>query len=89
MTFIYNAARAGGNVSNLLAQVKVYRDGQPVISQPRTRVASDAETDAARIPFMSEIDLAQLQPYAYVLEVTVEDLVAHKNVSHQTIFYVR
>lgn len=89
ITFIYNAAGAGANAKNLLAQVKVYRDGRTVISQPRTKVTLAAETDAARIPLMSEIDLGKLQSGAYILEVKVEDLVANKSVSQQTTFYVR
>jgi VWFA-related protein len=87
LTFVYNAAAAGG--SGLAAQVRVYRDGRAVISKPIPRAATIGDLDPARIPFTSELDLQQLQPGTYVLEVTVEDLVAHQTASQQTTFYVQ
>jgi hypothetical protein len=47
-----------------------------------------SQTDPERIPFVSELDLRQLPPGAYTLEVTVEDLTTTKSVSQQTTFYV-
>jgi len=88
MTFVYNAGRAAAAAANLRAQVRVYRDGQPVISGPFANVEA-SETDPERIPFVSELDLSQLPAGAYTLEVTVEDLTTAKSVSQQTIFYVQ
>jgi VWFA-related protein len=82
MTFVYNAA-----AGNLRAQVRVYRDGQQVISGPFANVGA-SKTDPERIPFVSELDLRQLPAGAYTLEVTVEDLTTAKSVSQQTTFYV-
>jgi hypothetical protein len=89
ITFVYNAAQASRGVTNLAARVQVFRDSQPVLSLPFARVSAATDADPARVPFVSEIDLTRLQPGAYVLEVTVEDLVAHKSVSQQTTFYVQ
>ena len=82
MTFVYNAAGA-----NLRAQVYVYRDSQRVISNALAHVEA-ANRDPERIPFASDIDLRQLPPGAYLLEVTIEDLTTAKSISHQTTFYV-
>ncbi|HKO35715.1 MAG TPA: VWA domain-containing protein [Pyrinomonadaceae bacterium] len=89
MTFVYNAAQASPGVTNLAARVRVYRDSRPVLSLPFAKVSAATGTDPARVPFVSEMDLARLQPGAYVLEVTIEDLTAHKSVSQQTTFYVQ
>ena len=88
ITFVYNAAQASRGVTNLVARVQIYRDSRAVISLPFAKVSAAADTDPARVPFISEIDLTRLQPGAYVLEVSVEDLLAHKSVSQQTTFYV-
>jgi VWFA-related protein len=89
MTFIYNAARGAGTLTDLAAQVQVYRDGQAVISTPFKKVASGTQTDPARVPFTSEINLGVLQAGRYILQVTVEDRMAQKTVSQQTAFYVQ
>jgi VWFA-related protein len=88
MTFVYNAATATTGAPNLRAQVFVYRDGQRLISNAVARVEA-AKRDPDRIPFASELDLRQLPPGAYVLEVTIEDLTSAKSVSQQTTFYVQ
>jgi VWFA-related protein len=87
MTFVYNAARQASGAPILRAQVYVYRDGQRFISNPPARV-DVANRDPERIPFASDLDLRQLPPGAYVLEVTIEDLTTAKSVSQQTTFYV-
>ncbi len=73
ITFVYNAAQASPRVTNLAARVQVYRDSRPVLSLPFAKVSAPTDTDPARVPFVSEIDLTRLQPGAYVLEVTIED----------------
>ena len=88
MTFIYNAARAA-TATNLAAQVRVYRDGQAVISSPFKKVPSGSDVDQARVPFTEDINLAALQAGRYVLQVTVEDRAANKSVSQQSVFYVQ
>ncbi|HEX6190371.1 MAG TPA: VWA domain-containing protein [Pyrinomonadaceae bacterium] len=89
ITFVYNAAQASPGLTNLAARVNVYRDSRPVLSLPFAKVSAATDTDAARVPFVSEIDLTRLPPGAYVLEVTIEDQVAHKSISQQTTFYVQ
>lgn len=89
MTFIYNAARSGAALPDLAARVEVYKDGQAIVSTPFKKVAEDAGTDPARVPFTADINLGSLQAGRYVLKVTVEDRVTQKAVSQQTAFDVQ
>lgn len=84
MTFVYNA----GAVGNLTARVQVYREGREVTGTPFRKVAADAQTDPARVPYTAEINLGELQPGRYTLQVTVEDGAARRGASQQTTFYV-
>jgi VWFA-related protein len=86
MTFVYNAATSATG-PNLRAQVYVYRDSQRLISNALARVEV-TDRDPERIPFASDIDLRQLPPGSYLLEVTIEDLTTGKSVSQQTTFQV-
>jgi VWFA-related protein len=87
MTFVYNAARSAAAAANLRAQVRVYRDRQQLISGPFANIEA-SKTDSERIPFVSELDLRQLPPGTYTLEITIEDVTTAKSVSQQTTFYV-
>lgn len=89
ITFVYNATHSKPGAPSLAARVQIFRDSRPVLSLPFARISTAADADPARVPFISEIDLTRLQPGAYVLEVTIEDLVARKSVSQQTTFYVQ
>jgi VWFA-related protein len=85
MTFAYNA----GAPSNLAARVQVFKDGREVVATPFGKVAADAQTDAARVPYTAEVNLGGLQPGRYTLRVTVEDRAAQKTATQQTAFYVQ
>jgi VWFA-related protein len=85
MTFVYNA----GAPANLSARVQVFKDGREVFATPFQKVATDAQTDPARVPYTSEINLGALQPGRHTLQVTVEDRAANRTASQQTAFYIR
>jgi hypothetical protein len=85
MTFVYNAGAPG----NLSARVQVYKGGREVVATPFRKIAADAQTDPARVPFTAEISLGALQPGRYTLRVTAEDRAANKTASQQTAFYVQ
>ncbi|MDT5268866.1 MAG: hypothetical protein QOH49_1052 [Acidobacteriota bacterium] len=85
MTFVYNAGAPG----NLAARVQVYREGREVLGTPFQKVGTDAQTDPARVPFTTEINLGALQPGRYTLQVTVEDRAAQRTALQQTAFYVQ
>ncbi len=85
MTFVYNAAAP----ANLAARVQVFKDGREVSAAPPQKILADAQTDPARVPYTTEINLAALQPGRYTLQVTVEDRAANRTASQQTAFYVQ
>ena len=85
MTFVYNA----GAVGNLSARVQVFREGREVVATPFRKLAVDAQTDPARVPFTAELNLGELQPGRYTLRVTAEDHAAQKTATQQTAFYVQ
>jgi VWFA-related protein len=85
MAFIYNAGAPG----NLSARVQVYAEGREVVSTPFQKIGTDAQTDPARVPFTTEINLVALQTGRYTLRVTVEDRAAQRTASQQTAFYVQ
>lgn len=85
MAFVYNA----GAPVNLAASVRVYREGREVAAVPPRKVSTDAQTDAARVPFTAEISLRDLQPGRYTLHVTIEDRAANRTATQQTAFYVQ
>ena len=85
MTFVYNAK----SPVDLAASVRVYREGREVAALPARKVATDAQTDAARVPFTAEISLKDLQPGRYTLQVTIEDRAAQRTATQQSVFYVQ
>ena len=84
MTFVYNAAAP----ANLAARVQVLRDGREVVGTPSQKVSADSQTDPARVPYTTEINLGALQPGRYTLRVTIEDRAANRTAAQQTAFYV-
>lgn len=74
--FIYNAARGsqGASQPNLTAQVQVFRNsGQSVVTTQPRKLALDASTDMARIPYGGDFQLDSLPPGQYVIQVTITD----------------
>jgi VWFA-related protein len=84
LAFIYNATRAPG--LDLLAHVRVTREGRAVVSAPPIKIAPPAETDFARIPFTGVISLGQLPPGRYELELEVTDNAAKTSAAQRIAF---
>ena len=57
---------------DLAVQIQVFRDDEPVVTDPLHRISTDGATDLARI-FAAELNLAGLAPGKYVLQLTVID----------------
>jgi VWFA-related protein len=89
MSFIYNAARAGGE-PNLTTQIEVLDgSGRAVINSPSRPLLIKATTnDLARIPLTGAIRQDLLTPGTYLLRVTVNDLTAKSTAVQQTVFTV-
>lgn len=82
-TYVYNAARAGGEVQ---LQAQVLRGPTPLITTQTFKVPVAA--DPARLPFWSELSLEQLAPGRYVLQLTATDRAANRTAVERVGFYV-
>jgi VWFA-related protein len=85
VTFIYNAAVP----PDVMLEVKILKDKQPVITMPFKQVETKKVADLARIPFAAEVALDQLAPGRYVLQVMVNDRAGKKSATRQFKFLVR
>ena len=104
VTIIYNAASGpgatGGNGNSGLAgstppakpdlatQIQVFRDDEPVITDPLHRINTDGARDLARIEYAAELKLEGLAPGRYVLQVTIIDRIAKASASQRLRFQV-
>ena len=104
MTLIYNAATGlrpstdngiGSPASStptaqhdLAVQVQVFRDDEPVVTDPLHRISTEGATDLARIQYAAELNLAGLPRGNYVLQVTIIDRIAKATASQRFRFQV-
>ncbi len=104
VTIIYNAASGPGTTSgngspppagstppakpDLAVQIQVFRDDEPVVTDPLHRISTDGATDLARIQYAAELKLAGLAPGSYVLQLTIIDRIAKASASQRFRFRV-
>jgi len=73
---------------DLAVQVQVFRDNEPVITDPLHKVSVEGIADVSRLPYAAELTLSSLQPGRYVLQVTVIDRIAKTSASQRFNFEV-
>lgn len=103
VTFVYNATTApesptpgNGAAANatatgkpdLAVQTQVFRDDEPVITDPLHQLNTDGVTDFARIPYAAELKLSGLSPGKYVLQITIIDRISKASASQRVKFQV-
>ena len=104
MTIVYNAqsgpglTTGNGNISpagtaspakpDLAVQIQVFRDDEPVVTDPLHRINTEGATDLARIPYAAELNLGGLARGKYVLQLTVIDRLAKATASQRLRFQV-
>ena len=72
-TYVYNAARSVGGSPDVWIDVRILRGNQPVLVVSPNRIPPDVSKDAWRLPYWSEIALADLRPGSYTLQVSATD----------------
>jgi VWFA-related protein len=87
-SLLVSSAGAPANNPDLAVQVQLFRDNEPIITMPLHKISIDALSDARRLPYAAEIDLAGLQAGRYLLLVTVIDRVAKASASEKFGFWV-
>ncbi len=89
LIFTYNTLPSPADQKpDIVVQVQVIRDDQPVITTALRKVSTDGVIDLGRLPYAAELPLAELIPGRYVLQVTVIDRVSKQSTSRQTHFDV-
>src|SRR4029079_3485346 len=86
MLFVYNAATSTVPTDpkpDVALQVQVVRDGQPVITAPRKKLAVDGN-DFRSIPFAADVSLSGLPAGRYILQVTAVDRISKQSTSQQS-----
>jgi len=73
---------------DLAVQVQVFRDNEPVITDPLHKVSVEGITDLSRVPYAAELRLDGLRPGRYVLQVTVIDRIAKTSASQRFTFEI-
>jgi VWFA-related protein len=81
-------ASANVAVPDLAVQVQVFRDNEPVITDPLHKVSVEGIADLSRVPYAAELTLDGLRPGRYVLQVTVIDRIAKTSASQRFWFNV-
>ena len=81
-----SSARTGS--PDLAVQVQVFRDNEPVITNPLHKLDIAGISDLTRLPYAAEMELSTLQPGRYVLQVTVIDRIAKTSASQRFSFEV-
>jgi len=66
----------------------VFRDNEPVVTDPLHKINTDGATDLARIQYAAELNLAGLSRGKYVLQLTVIDRIAKASASQRVRFQV-
>jgi hypothetical protein len=87
VTFIYNAANSPAP-ADVVLQVQVFRDDQPVLTTPLRKIETRDVPDIARIPYAAEIPLSTFPAGRYVLQVTAIDRAAKASASQRVNFSV-
>jgi VWFA-related protein len=89
LIFAYNTSPSPVDQKpDIVVQVQVVRDDQPVLTTALRKVSTDGVLDLTRLPYAAEIAMADLLPGRYMLRVTVIDRTSKQSTSRQTYFDV-
>jgi hypothetical protein len=73
---------------DLAVQIQVFRDNEPVVTDPLHKVSVEGIADLSRVPYGAELTLDSLRPGRYVLQVTVIDRIAKTSATQRFPFEV-
>jgi VWFA-related protein len=73
---------------DLAVQVQVFRDDEPVITNPLHKIQTEGLPDMQRVPYAADVLLGGLAPGAYVLQVTVIDKLAKASATRKLNFQI-
>ncbi|MCA1633952.1 MAG: VWA domain-containing protein, partial [Acidobacteria bacterium] len=88
LVYVYNASKGAQGTPDVALQVQIFRDKQPVLTAPLTKLSTEGLTDTARIPYMAELSLATFPAGSYVLQLTAIDRPAKASASQRVSFVI-
>lgn len=74
-------------IPDLAVQVQVFRDNEPVLTTALRKINTEG-VDARRVPYAADVNLEDLRPGAYLLQVTVIDRQGKSSASQKISFQV-
>lgn len=86
-TYVYNAAGSPA-APEVWIDARVLRGNQPVLVLSPNKVPAHLSKDTWRLPYWSEIALAQLTPGSYTLQVSATDRIGGGNASQRITFSI-
>lgn len=86
--YIYNAARGSQASPDVEIQTRVLGANGVVVTMAPAKLPTDTTKDLTRLPYWSEIALAQLPPGRYVLQVTAIERATKASTSQRAAFVV-
>jgi VWFA-related protein len=87
-TSVYNAAHTTAARPDIEIHARVLLGTRTLIATPAAKLPTDTTTDPSRLPYWAEIDLGQLPPGKYVLQVTATDRKTKSTASQRVGFVV-
>jgi VWFA-related protein len=87
-TYVYNAAHTG-QPPDVVLQMQIFRDNQPVVTAPSRPVPAHHADDPARLAYDAELPLDTLTTGRYQLRVTALDRATKATAMQQVSFEIR
>ncbi len=88
LVYVYNAQNGAAGKPDVALQVQIFRDNQPVLTAPLTKLSTEGFTDTLRLPYMAELSLASFPAGSYVLQLTAIDRPAKASASQRVSFVI-
>jgi len=90
LVFVYNSARANtDSAPDVVVQMQVLRDDQPVATTALKKVSTDGVQDLQRLPYAAELPLEGFSAGHYLLRFTAIDRNAKSSASQQVRFEIQ
>jgi VWFA-related protein len=84
LTHVYSPSASASAPPDLVLQVQIFRDDQPVYTAPLLKITAQDVTDLTRVPYAAEVGLGDFPAGHYVLQLTAIDR-ASKQTSTQRV----
>jgi hypothetical protein len=88
LVYAYNAAASTAGTPDIAVQVQIFRDDQPVVTTPLSKLDATGYADITRLPYVAEVSLKDVPAGRYELRITAIDRVAKASATQHIKFTV-